>query len=147
MKEKLIEEMKTALADSFAFSLKAQYYHWNVEGINFYQFHELFGEIYSEVHGAIDTLAELIRTLKSYTPGSLQRFKELTSINEDIVIPSGVEMAKRLLSENDKVLACLLRAYQTAEDEGELGVSNFLQDRIQAHEKHSWFLRATTKEV
>ena len=137
--------LKTALADVFAFYLKTQFYHWNVEGNDFYQYHELFGEIYEEVQGSVDMLAEQIRTLDEYAPGSLSRFKELTTIAEDTTIPNNVVMAKNLLVENTKVINSLTAAYRQAESDGDLGISNFLQDRIQAHKKHEWFLRASTK--
>lgn len=137
--------LKTALADVFAFYLKTQFYHWNVEGPDFYQYHELFGDIYEEVQGSVDMLAEQIRTLNEYAPGSLTRFKELSSIVEDTVIPNNLVMAKNLLNENQKVLLSLTAAYKKAEEDGKLGISNFLQDRIQAHQKHEWFLRASTK--
>lgn len=140
------DSLKVALADAVAFKIKAQFYHWNVEGPDFKEYHDLFGEIYSEVDGSIDTIAELIRTLDVYAPGTLSRFQALTTVTEDETIPGAVEMARRLYVENLKVIATLMQAYKDAEDESELGVSNFLQDRIQAHQKHSWMLKATTKQ-
>lgn len=140
--ERLVQLMKIALANVVAFKMKAQFYHWNVTGPDFYQYHEFFGEIYEEVDGSIDTIAELIRTLNAFAPGSLARFKELTSINEDDTLASAYIMADNLLQENNKVIASLMVAYSAAEEEGELGVSNYLQDRIQAHQKHAWFLRS-----
>lgn len=145
MKQQLAEQLKVCLADSFAFYLKAHNYHWNVEGPDFYQYHEFFGEIYTEVLGAIDTLAEQIRTLDVYAPGTLTRMKELTSVVEDEALPSPVMMSRNLYDENNKVLASLLLGYKMAEDLSELGISNFLQDRIQAHQKHAWFLRSIGK--
>ena len=141
----LTDSLKIALADAFTFSLKAQFYHWNVEGPDFKEYHDLFGGIYEEVGDSVDTLAELLRTIDQYAPGTLNRMKQLTTVAEDESVPSAVEMARRLYTENLKVLATLMRAYKDAEDESELGVSNYLQDRIQAHQKHSWMLKATTK--
>lgn len=145
MKEELANRLKVNLADSFTLYLKAHNYHWNVEGPDFYEYHKLFGEIYQEVLGAVDTLAEQIRTLDVYAPGTLARLKELTVVTEDDKIPSPVEMAQNLYIENNKVLAGLMVGYKMAEDLGELGISNFLQDRIQAHQKHAWFLRSIGK--
>ena len=90
-------------------------------------------------------MAEQIRTLDIYAPGTLSRIKQLTSIIEDENIPSALEMSRRLLNENNKVIASLMTGYKMAEDMGELGISNFLQDRIQAHQKHAWFLRSVGK--
>ena len=141
----LIDELKKVHADAFTFYLKAHYYHWNVEGPNFPQYHDFLQNLYQEVFASVDTLAELIRTLDSYAPGTLTRLKELTSIEETDDIPDGITMMSRLLQENNILRASLLTAYRTAESTGEVGISNFLQDRIQAHEKHAWMLRSILK--
>ena len=141
----LLDELKKVHADAFTFYLKAHYYHWNVEGPNFPQYHVFLQNLYQEVFNSIDTLAELIRTLDSYAPGTLTRLKELTTIEETDDIPDALTMMSRLLMENNIVRASLLTAYRTAELTGEVGISNFLQDRIQAHEKHAWMLRSILK--
>ena len=141
----LIDELKKVHADAFTFYLKAHYYHWNVEGPNFPQYHDFLQNLYQEVFASVDTLAELIRTLDSYAPGTLTRLKELTSIEETDDVPDGITMMSRLLQENNILRASLLTAYRTAESTGEVGISNFLQDRIQAHEKHAWMLRSILK--
>lgn len=142
--EKLIAAMKRALADTFAMSLKGAYYHWNVVGPDFFQYHGLFGELYAEIYGAVDPMAEHIRALGSYTPGSLGRFSELTTIEDENTIPPAIEMVTRYLNDNNKVIASLTEAQRLADSMGKVGVSNFLQDRIDIHEKHAWMLRATT---
>jgi DNA-binding ferritin-like protein len=38
-----------------------------------------------------------------------------------------------------------MQGYKIAEAAGEIGVSNFLQDRIIAHQKHGWMIKATLK--
>ena len=141
----LIELLKKAFADTFCFYVKAQNFHWNIEGPDFPQYHTFLGDLYNEVYGAVDTLAELIRTLDTYTPGTLTRFKELTTLDENDIIPDARSMMMILAADNMKVRLSLTLAYQAAEQAGELGVSNFLQDRIQAHEKHNWMLKAIVK--
>ena len=54
-------------------------------------------------------------------------------------------MANRLLDANNLVLASLMMAYKDAEAATELGLSNFLQDRIAAHQKHGWMLKSFTR--
>jgi starvation-inducible DNA-binding protein len=141
----LIDELKKVHADAFTFYLKAHYYHWNVEGPNFPQYHDFLQNLYQEVFASVDSIAELIRTLDSYAPGTLTRLKELTSIEETDDVPDAKTMMSRLLQENNILRASLLTAYRTAESTGEVGISNFLQDRIQAHEKHAWMLRSILK--
>ena len=141
----LIDELKKVHADAFTFYLKAHFYHWNVEGPDFPQYHDFLQNLYQEVFASIDSLAELIRTLDSYAPGTLTRLKELTTIEETDDVPDAKTMMTRLLQENNILRASLLTAYTTAETTGEVGIANFLQDRIQAHEKHSWMLRSIIK--
>lgn len=143
--KELIERMKVVLASSFAFYLKCQYFHWNVEGPNFPQYHELFGKIYEEVQGSIDDIAEHIRTLDAYVPGSLGRFKELTNIMDETNIPSSIVMCQKLLKDNETVIQDLTFAYNEAEKNKELGLANYIQDRIDIHKKHAWMLKATSK--
>ena len=141
----LLDELKKVHADAFTFYLKVHFYHWNVEGSDFPQYHDFLQNLYQEVFASVDTLAELIRTLDSYAPGTLTRLKELTTIEETDDVPDAKTMMTRLLQENNILRASLLTAYNTADTTGEVGISNFLQDRIQAHEKHSWMLRSILK--
>ena len=143
--EELINKMKVVLASSFAFYLKAHNFHWNVEGVNFPQYHEFFCNLYEEVHGAIDKIAEEIRALDAYAPGSLKRFSELSTIMDETSVPSAVIMCQRLAKDNDSLLIDLELAYSEAERAKQLGLANFLQDRMDVHKKHGWMLRAIQK--
>lgn len=143
--ETLQNLMKKVLADSFAFYLKAQNFHWNVEGVNFPQYHEFFGNVYQEVYGSIDSTAEQIRALDTYTPGSFTRFQELTDIEDSLVITPAIDMVKTLLSDNDKVLETLKVTFKLADSLDEQGLADYLAGRIDAHKKHGWMLRSITK--
>ncbi len=141
----LIQQMKVCLASTFAFYLKAHNFHWNVEGANFPQYHELFSNVYEDAFGAVDGIAEQIRTLDAYAPGSMTRFSTLSVIDEQLNIPEPRKMVLELESDNRSLIALLSKTYMLAEKYNKLGMSNFLQDRIQTHEKQGWQLRATSK--
>ena len=141
----LAEAAKVAFASEFSFYLKAHNFHWNVEGINFQQFHELFGNIYEEVYGSIDDFAEKIRALGSYMPGSYTRFSYLSQIDDEMEILPAQQMLQELYEDNDKRLVVFKMAYDLAEQAGEHGFSNFLAERMDAHRKHGWQLRASLK--
>lgn len=144
--DELIQAMKKSLADTFAFYLKAQGFHWNVEGPNFPQYHALFDTIYNEVYGSIDQFAEEIRSLDAYAPASFARFSELTSLEDEIQILNAQGMLTKLLADNDVVLSSLEQAYELAEVAHNHGLSNFLAERQDAHKKHAWQLKATLKQ-
>ena len=143
-KTKLIAAMKIAFASEFNFYLKTHAYHWNVQGPDFKQYHELFGMIYEEVYGSIDVLAENIRKLDAPV--------EVDSINQRSVIELPREtmldipaMVQVLLVDNDKMVKLFAMVYKMAEDTSEFGIANFLAERQDAHQKHGWMLRSSIK--
>jgi starvation-inducible DNA-binding protein len=146
MKEQLVQQMKVVLADSFAFYLKAHMFHWNVEGPGFPQYHSFLNDLYEEVHDAVDKLAEEIRALDEYAPGSFSRFKELSSIIDNTGAPSAMQMFTELLGDNEIILNSLMTAYNLANQYNEIGLSNILQDRYDAHKKHGWMIRSILKQ-
>ena len=144
--DELKQAMKVAFASEYSFALKAQNFHWNVEGPLFPQLHALFDTIYSEVYDSIDGFAENIRKLGSYTPASFERFSMLTQVEDELNILEDRAMIAELLQDSDKMVKLLKMVYDLAEQAGENGLSNFIAERMDAHRKHSWMLRATSKE-
>lgn len=144
MKE-LIEQMKVVLASTFSLYLKTHYFHWNVEGPNFYQIHKFLNDMYEEIYDSIDTIAEEIRTMDAYAPGSLARFSALTKVEDEINIPDAMKMIKILQMDNKIVIDELTKANRIAEEQKCVGLANFLQDRIDKHYKHDWMLRSIVK--
>jgi starvation-inducible DNA-binding protein len=143
--EQLQKAAKVAFASEYSFYLKAHFFHWNVEGSDFSQLHELFGNIYEEVYGSIDGFAERIRAIGAYAPGSNSRFNMLSQIDDESQVPPAEVMVQQLLQDSDNMVVILKKVYNVAEVAGEHGFSNFLAERMDAHRKHSWQLRATTK--
>jgi len=141
----LVEKMKVVLASAFALYLKAHYFHWNVEGANFPQYHEFFGDLYEEVYGSIDGMAEEIRTLGAYAPGSFKRYSELSVIEDETNVPDALRMVKILQLDNKLVIDELKKARELAEKEGAFGLVNFLEDRLDKHWKHNWMLTSIIK--
>lgn len=143
----LADDLKTLLATEYAFVIKAQQFHWNVEGPDFAQLHEFFGDLYNEVYdNSIDRTAEYIRTLREYTPGSFERFAELSQIPGQTKIPRARLMIEELLQDNDNVVALLNQCFASAESENQQGIANFIAERIDAHGKHGWMLRSFLKD-
>jgi starvation-inducible DNA-binding protein len=143
--DKLISEMKVALASVFTFYLKIHYFHWNVEGPNFPQYHSFFGDLYEEIYGSVDQYAEQIRALGSYAPGSLVRYKELSKIEDELNVPNSISMIRELMLDNDRIISMLENINKLANENNKSGLSNFIEDRIDKHNKHAWMLRAISK--
>ncbi len=143
--DKFINQLKIAFASQYAFAIKPQNYHWNVEGIDFYQKHKMFQKIYEEVYGAVDDFAENIRKIKAYTPASLYRFSALAAIDDELEIIDPQAMVAELLRDAEKMQEIMKVLFVEAEALGHHGLSNFLADRQDAFAKHAWFLRSTAK--
>ena len=135
-----------AFADTFKFYLMAHNYHWNVEGMFFASLHELFGNIYEDVFSAVDPLAEHIRAMGAYAPGTLNLIQKFSSLeDQDDTLPDAKGMIENLMHQNDIVLETLHKTMMYADEADNPGFSNFLQERISQHKKHAWMLRASAK--
>jgi starvation-inducible DNA-binding protein len=143
--DELIEQMKVTLASTFAFYLKAHYFHWNVEGANFPQYHSFLDNLYNEVWEAVDGVAEHLRTLDSYAPGSFARYNDLSIVKDELNIPPAMSMMVKLTADNVSLIDQLTKTQALAEKNKKMCLANYLQDRIDAHEKHGWMLRSITK--
>jgi starvation-inducible DNA-binding protein len=143
--DELKKAIKVAFASEYSFVLKAQNFHWNVEGMFFEPLHALFGNIYEEAYGSIDAFAENIRKLDSYAPASFSRFSMLTQVDDETNILDSKAMVIELLNDSDKMVKILKMVFDLSEQAGEHGLSDFIAGRMDAHRKHSWMLRATVK--
>jgi starvation-inducible DNA-binding protein len=143
--EKLISQLKTILGTNFALYLKAHGYHWNIEGSNFPQYHSFLENFYTDIFEQTDSIAEHIRALDSYAPGSLVRMLELADIQESSTVLDAMSMMRDLYSDNERLIIHLRAGIVAADAAGEPAVGNFLQDLLDAHQKKAWMLRSTLK--
>lgn len=141
----LADELKVLMSDVVTMYFVAHGYHWNVEGQDFSQYHDLFSDIYGDVYGSIDPIAENIRKLGEYAPFTLSKFTELRTVEAKEVRPNPQAMAKALLKVNEGVIKSIGAAFDAATREDEQGIANFLAERDDMHKKWAWQLTASTK--
>ena len=144
--EQLIQQLKVILGTNFSLYLKSHNYHWNIEGPNFPQYHDFLNGFYNEVFAQTDLIAEHVRYLDSYVPGSMERFLQLADIEEAVDnIPTAQVMMQNIKYDNDRYIIHLRAGIVAAEQANEPAVGNFLQDILGAHQKKAWMLRSITK--
>ena len=144
--ETLINQLKVILGTNFALYLKSHNYHWNIEGSNFPQYHSFLDGFYNDVWAQTDDIAEHLRRLDAYAPGSMERFLELADIEEAVdSIPSALIMMQHLKEDNDRYIVHLRAGIVAANQADEPAVGNFLQDLLGAHQKKAWMLRSIIK--
>ncbi|WP_409480086.1 Dps family protein [Pseudobdellovibrio sp. HCB154] len=138
----ITDGLSALLADSYMLYIKTHNFHWNVEGPMFNTLHTMFMDQYTELWNALDTLAERIRALGEYAPGSYKQFAALTSIEESDKVPKAEKMIQELIKGHETVIQTarkLLPICDEAHDDVTAGV---LTDRLEIHEKTSWMLRS-----
>jgi starvation-inducible DNA-binding protein len=144
--EELQLSLKIALANTFIMYFKAHSYHWNVEGINFSQYHEFFGDLYQEIYGSVDPIAEELRALGVTAPTSLIDLYTYKTIAEDEAVPESVtEMLSSLELANKEVIDSLNNLFKKASEQNEQGLADLAAARLDAHKKHGWMIRSSLK--
>ena len=134
--------LSDVLADSYFLYLKAHNFHWNVEGPRFRSLHNMFEEHYRDLWNALDDIAERIRALGAYAPGTYAKFKARSSIAENERIPAAEAMLDELIADNETVIRNLRAAVSVAEAHDDPATADLLTERLGAHEKQVWMMRS-----
>lgn len=143
----LTDLMKILLASSFSYYLKAHFFHFNVEGKDFYQYHKFLQKVYEDAYSAVDPLGEFIRTLGEYAPGSLSRYQELTHIQDQTKVPRAQLMLEELLHDSHIMVELLNECFAAATQENKQDIANFIAERLTATNKFIWMLSSFLKEA
>ena len=130
------------LADTYTLYLKTHYFHWNVTGPMFNTLHLMFEGQYDELALAVDLIAERIRSLDVYAPGTYSQFAELTSIAEAKGVPKANDMIAELVSGHEAVCRTARSVFPAAETASDEATADLLTQRLQLHEKTAWMLRS-----
>jgi starvation-inducible DNA-binding protein len=142
----LADNLKVLLASTQSFAIKSQNFHWNVEGSDFPQYHEFFDTLYGDVSGTIDRIAEYIRILGHYTPGSLTRYAELSIIQDQTKIPRAELMFAESLQDCEIMLQLVTAMFDEAANENQHGIENYMAELQDLYGKKAWFIRSILKK-
>jgi starvation-inducible DNA-binding protein len=138
----IAEGLSRVLADTYTLYLKTHNFHWNVTGPQFNTLHAMFMQEYTELWNAVDLIAERIRALGHFAPGSYAQFSKLTSIKEAEKVPNAKEMLKQLVAGHEAVARTARTVFPTAEAANDQPSINLLTQRLDVHEKTAWMLRS-----
>ena len=141
-RQKIADGLSNVLANTYTLYLKTHNFHWNVTGPMFSTLHLLFETQYDELAIAVDTVAERVRALGVYAPGSFTQFKELSTVKEETSVPSAVEMIQQLAKDNETVSKVCREVLPLAGKVDDEPTNDLLTQRMQTHEKNAWMLRS-----
>jgi starvation-inducible DNA-binding protein len=134
------------LADTYVVYLKTHNFHWNVEGPMFQTLHQMFMEQYTETWNAIDLVAERIRSLGHYAPGTYAEYLKLARVKETAGVPKAEQMVKLLIDGQEAIVKTAREVLPVAEGANDEPTLDLLTQRMQVHEKNAWMLRSLLKK-
>jgi len=145
-RNEIVQGLSHLLADTYGLYLKTHNYHWNVTGQMFQTLHTMFETQYTELAMAVDEIAERIRTLGAFAPGSYSEFSKLSQIKEAHGRLNAKEMVSDLVHGHEIIIKNakeIITSIEKAKDEASL---DLLTQRIQMHEKRAWMLRSILED-
>jgi len=137
------EQLTQTFNNNFVAYYRSHVAHGNITGRNFYADHKLLQKIYEDAEANIDTYAEFIRTLYDEMPYTLAKIKSTSDISDDLGVMTDIEYLQMVYDDTETMIATLMKLYEACEEDSEIGLENFVQDRITVHKKLCWQLRAT----
>lgn len=141
-KHAVVEPLSILLASSYTLYLKTHNYHWNVTGPMFTTLHTLFETQYTELALAVDEIAERIRALGAFAPGSYSAFAQLSTVSEETGRPAAKEMISILVADQEKLAAAARQVIEAAETARDQASADLATRRLDVHEKNAWMLRS-----
>lgn len=144
-RKKIATQLSRLLADNYSLYLKTHAFHWNVTGPMFNSLHQMFDVQYNELWLANDVIAERIRALDVFAPGSYSQFGKLSSIKEESGVPDWKGMVEQLVEGHETSARTAREAIKLAEKAGDQPSADLATQRVESHEKTAWMLRSLLK--
>lgn len=141
-REQVAKHLSKMLADTYSLYLKTHSFHWNVTGPQFNSLHLMFETQYNELWLAADEVAERIRTLDVFSPGSYSQFGKLTAITEETGVPAWKDMVAQLVEGHEVAAHTARDTIKAADAAGDEGTADMITGRLRDHEKTAWMLRS-----
>lgn len=138
----IAQGLSKLLADTYTLYLKTHNFHWNVTGPMFQTLHLMFEQHYNELALAVDAIAERIRALGHYAPGSYAAYAKLTSIAEATDVPKATDMIRQLVDGHETICRTARQTFAVVERAADEPTADLLTQRLQIHEKTAWMLRS-----
>jgi starvation-inducible DNA-binding protein len=135
------------LADTYTLYLKTHNFHWNVTGPMFNTLHVMFMGQYTELWNAVDPIAERIRALGHWAPGSYAQFSALASIGDaPATPPRALDMVRELVAGHEAVARTARGIFPLVSRADDQPTADLLTQRLDVHEKTAWMLRSMLED-
>ncbi|NDI33272.1 Dps family protein [Chengkuizengella sediminis] len=142
MNENLKGLLNQQLANMNVLYTKLHHYHWFVKGEHFFTLHEKFEELYNEVTGYSDEIAENMLASGAIPASSLKDYLTLSTIEEATDGLSSNEMVQSVINDFSQIGEEIKQAIELADNENAIRIADLLEGIVISLEKHQWMLNA-----
>jgi starvation-inducible DNA-binding protein len=143
----IAEGLSRVLADTYTLYLTTHNFHWNVTGPHFNSLHAMFMTQYTELWGSTDVIAERIRALGHYAPGSYAEFSKIATVPDvPLTPPKAMEMVRILVKGHETVSRIAREFIPVAEEAGDDPTADMLTARCAVHDQTAWMLRSLLED-
>jgi len=146
-RQAIAEGLSRLLADNYTLYLTTHNFHWNVTGPMFNSLHQMFMQQYTELWNAADLIAERIRALGHFAPGSYAQYGQLASLADaPATPPTALEMVRILVDGHEAVARTARALFPVADKASDEPTADLLTQRLSVHEQTAWMLRSLLEE-
>lgn len=143
----IAQALSRLLAETYTLYLTTHNFHWNVTGPMFNSLHAMFMAQYTELWNATDVIAERIRALGHYAPGSYAEFSKIATVPDvPLQPPRAMEMVRILVKGHETVSRIAREFIPVAEEAGDDPTADMLTARCTVHDQTAWMLRSLLEE-
>ncbi len=139
----VIRLLNQRLADSIDLETQCKQAHWNVKGPTFIALHKLFDEIYADVGGYVDLIAERVVQLGGIAEGTIAVVAERSSLAD---YPIGIVTGAEHIAALSDALASFGRSVRIGIEEmndlEDAGSADILTEISRGVDKWLWFTEA-----
>lgn len=135
-------ELNTLLANYHIYYQNLRNFHWNIDGVHFFDLHEKFEELYNSAQTNIDEIAERILTLRFAPLSSYSEYIREANIKEAGKIEEPTIMVKTVLENHAAIIENMRKLIQAADKAGDEGTIDLIGAMLRTTEKESWMFDA-----
>ena len=140
---KVIEILNQTLAATLDLKTQTKQAHWNVKGMDFYQLHELFDEMATELEEYVDMVAERVTALGGVAKGTARIAASESILAEyDLNAVTGTEHVTALANSFGTYAKHVREAIDTTDELGDADTADLYTEISRTIDKRLWFLEA-----
>ncbi|MEW6125864.1 MAG: DNA starvation/stationary phase protection protein Dps [Acidobacteriota bacterium] len=145
-REQLVGLLNQQLADTFDLYSQTKQAHWNVKGRDFFQLHELFDKLATELTGYVDTIAERVTALGGTALGTARMAAGASRLTEYPEVIGSLESVAALVERYANLAATTRAAIDRSTELGDADTADLFTEVSRGLDKSLWFLEAHLQE-